>query len=413
MFFKLALESLVDRKGSVTLSLIAMMVSIFLLLSVEHIRFQTKESFASTLYGVDLVVGAKTGDLNLLLYSIFRIGKPTNNISWKSYKKFTSSPKVSWAIPIALGDSHRGYPVLGTNTDYFKYYSYGQNNKLIIAHGTVFESLFDVVLGSEVARKLKLQLGENLTISHGLSEISFMKHDEMPFKIVGILKPTGTPVDHTLHVSLEAIEAIHSDYDFGLKDNKNLILSKTIKDQFLTPQNISAFMVGLKSKITTFQFQREINNYSKEPLLAILPGVVLSELWQMMGLIENTLFLISALVFLSACFGVSAILLSSIRERIKDIQLLRVIGAPPIYVFLLLELEALIITSVSIVLASTLLFSLSYVSQSFLVSKLGINIEKFVLSDLSLFTLAVIIITSLIVALIPAVYAYSKSRQYD
>ena len=210
MFLKLALESLIDRKGSVLLTLIAMMVSIFLLLSVEHIRFQTKESFASTLSGVDLVVGAKTGNLNLLLYSVFRIGKPTNNISWKSFKTFATSPKVNWAIPLALGDSHKGFPVLGTNKDYFKYYSYGQKKKLTFTHGGVFDGLFDVVLGSEVARKLKLKLGENLVVSHGLSEISFVKHDEMPFKIVGILKPTGTPVDHTLHVSLQAIEAIHS-----------------------------------------------------------------------------------------------------------------------------------------------------------------------------------------------------------
>ncbi len=413
MFFKLALESLIDRKGSVLLSLIAMTVSIFLLLSVEHIRFHTKESFASTLSGVDLVVGAKTGDLNLLLYSVFRIGKPTNNISWESFKTFSASSEVNWAIPLALGDSHKGYPVLGTNRDYFNYYSYGQNNKLTFAHGAVFDGLFDVVLGSEVARKLKLKLGEKLIIQHGLSKVSFVKHDEMPFKIVGILNPTGTPVDQTLHVSIEAIEAIHSDYDFAKNDYKNLRPNQTTENQLLIPQNISAFMIGLKSKITTFKFQRAINNYSKEPLLAILPGVVLSELWQIMGLVENTLFLISTLVFLSACFGVSAILLSSIRERIKDIQLLRVIGAPPIYIFLLLELEAFIITFVSIILATTLLFLLSYISQSFLVSNLGINIEKFVLSDLSLLTLAVIITTSLFVGLIPSVYAYSKSRQYD
>ena len=413
MFLKLALESLIDRKGSVLLTLIAMMVSIFLLLSVEHIRFQTKESFASTLSGVDLVVGAKTGNLNLLLYSVFRIGKPTNNISWKSFKTFATSPKVNWAIPLALGDSHKGFPVLGTNKDYFKYYSYGQKKKLTFTHGGVFDGLFDVVLGSEVARKLKLKLGENLVVSHGLSEISFVKHDEMPFKIVGILKPTGTPVDHTLHVSLQAIEAIHSNYDFGSKGDENLTNNQAKEGQLFAPQNISAFMIGLQSKITTFQFQRAINSYSKEPLLAILPGVVLSELWQIMGLVENTLFLISALVFLSACLGVSAILLSSVRERVKDIQLLRVIGATPIYIFLLLELEALIITTVSIVLAIILLFFLSNISQSFLVSKLGINIENFVLSDLSLLTLFIIITTSLFVSLVPAVYAYVKSRRYD
>ena len=413
MFVKLAVKSLIDRKGSITLSLLAMTVSIFVLLSVEHIRFQIKESFSSTLSGVDLVVGAKTGNLNLLLYSVFRIGKPTNNISWKSFKNFSDNPKVNWAIPLALGDSHKGYPVLGTNIDFFKYYSYGQNNKLVFDKGGVFDGLFDVVLGSEVARRLGLQLSEKLVISHGLSEISFIKHDEMPFTIVGVLKPTGTPVDNTLHVSLQAIEAIHSGYDFKQKDLKNHTLNKTLEVKMFAPQNITAFMVSLQSKITTFQFQREINNYSKEPLLAILPGVVLSELWQIMGFVENSLLLISALVFLSACSGVSAILLSSIRERIKDIHLLRVMGAPPIFIFFLLELEALIITFVSVIFAIIMLFIFSHISQSYLVAKLGLNIEKAGFSELSLLTLVIIISTSLIVSLIPALYAYFKGTRKE
>ena len=411
MFIKLALESLFDRKGSIFLSFIAMTVSIFILLSVEHIRFQTKESFSNTLSGVDLVVGAKTGGLNLLLYSVFRIGKPTNNISWQSFKFFANNPKVNWVIPLSLGDSHKGYPVLGTNEDYFKFYSYGGKNKLVFENGGAFVELFDVVIGSEIAEKLKYKLGDDLVISHGISEISFVKHDDTPFKIVGILKPTGTPVDQTLHVSLQAIESIH----YGTKSKKGsgdeLTNQKTSKEEQLAPKGVSAFLIGLKSKITTFQLQREINNYSKEPLLAVLPGVVLSELWQIMGVVENSLLLISILIFLSACLGVSAILLSSIRERIKEIQLLRVIGAPPIFIFFLLELEALIITLFSIVFAIFLLVFAFNFSQSFLVSHIGLNIDKIVFSELSLLTLCIIIFTSLFIALIPAVYAYIKSTK--
>ena len=411
MFIKLAFKSLLDRKGSVLLSLIAMTVSIFVLLSVEHIRFHTKESFSSTLSGVDLVVGAKTGDLNLLLYSIFRIGKPTNNISWHSFKTFAKSPKVNWVVPLSLGDSHKGYPVLGTNNDYFRHYSYGEKNKLIFKKGRVFIELFDVVLGSEIARKLNYQIGDNLVISHGISRISFVTHDDMPFKIVGILNPTGTPVDRTLHVSLRAIEAIHDDVKYNSQDKKDLITEKKTDNQELVPQSISAFMIGLKSKITTFQFQREINNYPNEPLLAVLPGVVLSELWQIMGLVENSLLLISVLIFLSACLGVSAILLSSIRERIREIHLLRAIGASPIFIFMILESEALIITLASIVIAIFLASVALYFGQSFLVSQLGLNIGNTFFSELSLLTLGTITLTSLIVSLVPAVYAYFQSNK--
>jgi len=108
MFFRLAYKSLLNRKGSAILTLMAMTVSVFVLIAVEHIRYQAKESFSNTVSGVDLIVGARTGSLNLLLYSVFRIGTPTNNISWSTYEKIASSKNVKWAIPIALGDSHKG-----------------------------------------------------------------------------------------------------------------------------------------------------------------------------------------------------------------------------------------------------------------------------------------------------------------
>ena len=117
MFFRLAYKSLLDRKGSVLLTLLAISVSIFVLLGIEHIRHQAKESFGNTVSGTDLIVGARTGNLNLLLYSVFRIGNATNNIRWETYEEIASNPSVEWTIPISLGDSHRGYRVMGTSAD--------------------------------------------------------------------------------------------------------------------------------------------------------------------------------------------------------------------------------------------------------------------------------------------------------
>ena len=355
MFSKLALRSLLDRKGSVVLSLLAMTVSIFVLLGVEHIRNQAKESFSNTVSGVDLIVGARTGSLNLLLYSVFRIGTPTNNISWQSYKTISSNPKVKWSIPISLGDSHKGFGVLGTTQDYFTHFSYGKKHRLKFDQGVVFDNVFDVVLGSEVAKKLRYQLGDKLVLSHGIAETSFSLHDDRPFRVAGILSPTGTPVDQTLHVSLEGIEAIHIDWQQGVKKANSTITQSQIENADLKPESITAFMLGLTSRVSTFKVQRDISNYKKEPLLAILPGVALSELWQTMGILEKTLLLVSVLVFVAACLGVSAMLLSSIRERRQEIQLLRAVGAPPGFLFLLIELEALFIAISSIVLASLLL----------------------------------------------------------
>ena len=286
MFIKIAAKSLLSRKGSVLLSLMAMTISIFVLLGVEHIRQQTKENFSSTVSGVDLIVGARTGSLNLLLYSVFRIGSPTNNIRWETYENIASNNKVKWAIPISLGDSHKGYRVLGTSTDYFKHFSYGKQHQLVFANGHAFDQVFDLVLGSEVAKKLGYKLGDKIILAHGIATTSFSMHDDRPFTVTGILEPTGTPVDQTLHVSLQGIEAIHIDWQQGVRTRNSTLTQKELEQATLQPKSITALMLGLKSKIATFQLQRAINKYPKEPLAAILPGVALSELWQMMSILE-------------------------------------------------------------------------------------------------------------------------------
>lgn len=409
MFIKLALKSLLDRKGSVILSLLAMTVSIFVLLGVDHVRHQAKESFSNTVSGTDLIVGARTGSLNLLLYSVFRMGTPTNNISWQSFNTITSDPKVKWAIPLSLGDSHKGYRVLGTNDDYFQYFSYGRQHNLTVEQGKTLEGIFDVVLGAEVAKKLGYKLGDNIVLAHGIAKTSFNLHDDKPFTVAGILAPTGTPVDQTLHVSLEGIEAIHT----NLKITQNIPINSTSNTstlEQLQPQNITAFMLGLESKITTFKIQRDINQYKSEALLAIIPGVALSELWQMMAILEETLFLISILVFVAACLGVSAMLLSSIRERNREIQLLRVIGASPLFLFLLIELEVLFIIIASIILGGGLLTGSLLLSQAYLESHFGLYISMNILSESSLYFIAIIISASILVSAVPSLLSYFKHR---
>ena len=206
MFIKLAMKSLLNRKGSALLTVLAMTISVFVLLAVEHIREQAKQNFANTVSGVDLIVGARTGSLNLLLYSVFRMGEPTNNISWAAYQQIASDPQVKWAVPISLGDSHKGYRVMGTTKAYFKFFSYGDGHALVLDQGHVFNDLLDVVIGYDVAKKLGLALGEKLVLSHGIASTSFSQHDDRPFTVVGILKPTGTPVDQTLPVSISVFE---------------------------------------------------------------------------------------------------------------------------------------------------------------------------------------------------------------
>ena len=409
MFFLLASKSLLNRKGSVFLTIIAMSVSIFVLLGVEHIRNQTKKNFQSTVSGVDLIVGARTGSLNLLLYSVFRIGAPTNNLGWDSYESIASDQAVKWSIPISLGDSHKGYRVIGTTEDYFTHFSYGAQKRLQFTSGEPFSRIFDVVLGSAVAEKLQYSIGTNLVLAHGLGKTSFRLHEDKPFRVVGILAPTGTPVDQSLQVSLQGMEAIHNNQRIAQTLQETPINSNQIELKQFQPKTITAVMLGLTSKIATFKIQRKINNFSTEPLTAILPGVALSELWQMMKVIENTLRLVSVLILMSALLGLSAMMLASIRERRHEIYLLRVIGAPPTFLFLLIEVEALLISAISIGSGTLALLAGLLITSDLLTSNYGLNINANIFVQNNLIYAFLIILATLIAAAIPSFTAYKNA----
>lgn len=409
MFIRLASKSLLNRKGSVLLTIMAMSVSIFVLLGVEHIRSQSKQSFNSTVSGVDLIVGARTGSLNLLLYSVFRLGSPTNNIDWETYQHISDNSKIAWSIPIALGDSHKGFRVMGTTTDYFKYFSYGKKRQLSFSQGKPFENVFDVVLGAQVAQKLGYQLGDQIVLAHGLGKTSFSLHSNSPFQVTGILSATGTPIDQTVHVSLQGIEAVHTDLQKDIETHGSALTAKHLSE--LNPKSITAFMLGLTSRMATFGVQRDINNYRKDPLSAILPGVALAELWQMIGLLENTLRLISGLILISALLGLSAMMLASIKEREREIHLLRVIGAPAFFLFLLIQLEALLISFVSMLIGTTSLYLSVFMARDLLSTNFGLHIGLNILSYNNILFLLLVVSATLVVSTIPSFTAFKSANR--
>ena len=409
MLVRLAIASLWNRKGSALLTLLAIAVSVFVLLGVELVRGQAKSSFYNTVSGIDLIVGARTGDINLLLYSVFHLGNATNNISWESYRQIADKPEVAWTIPIALGDSHKGYRVMGTSSDYFQHFRYGQKQPLAFAKGSAFADTFDLVLGSEVAKTLGYTLGDEVVLAHGLGRTSFSKHSDKPFTVVGILNATGTPVDQTLTVSLEGIEAIHLGWQNGVQLPRHLSAQQSPQHVDLTPESITAFMVGLQSKMATFSLQRQINGFQAEPLLAILPGVTLSQLWQLMSVMENTLRLISALVFFAALLGLAAMLLASIRERQQEIAVMRAIGAPPWFLLLLIEGEATLIALSGFVLASGALTATTALGAPLLAEKFSWFIDYALLAKPAAIVLALLLVSTAVIALIPGISAYRRA----
>lgn len=408
MIFSIAKASLFNRKQSVILTISAIAISLLVLMGVEHIRNEAKSNFSNTVSGTDLIVGARTGEINLLLYAIFHIGNATNNIGWTSYQKIANDPKVKWTIPISLGDSHRGFRVIGTDDNFLKHYRYGQKQNIKIKQGAFFKDLYDVTLGSEVAKKLNYKLGDKIILAHGIGSNTLAKHDDKPFTVTGILAPTATPVDQSLLVSLAAIEAIHVDWQHGTRIPG---LKKQITEADLIPKQITAMMVGLKNKIATFAMQRQINEYRREAIMAILPGVALSELWQMSSALEYVLVLIAYLVLAAALLGMCTMLLSSLSARSRELAILRAAGASPWFIFWLIEIEVLMIILSAIVTAIVALFLALTLGNNFIVEHYGLFIGANFLTLKLLAILGIIAVVALVVGALPALQAYRQSLQ--
>ena len=407
--FSLAWRSLVNRRFTAALTVLSIALSVALLVGVERLRTEARASFANTLSGTDLIVGARSGPVQLLLYSVFRIGDATHNFSWESYQAVAAHPRVAWTVPIALGDSHRGYRVMGTTPAYFEHYRYARDQQLRLEEGAAFDDLYDAVLGAEVAEALGYRLGDAIVVAHGASDVSFARHDDKPFRVAGILARTGTPVDRTVHVSLEAIEAIHVDWQGGAPLPGVRISAEQARAMDLTPKAITAALVGLKSKVATFQVQRYVNEFPHEPLSAVLPGVALTQLWNLIGIAENALLVVSAFVVVVGLSGMLTALLTSLNERRREMAILRSVGARPGQVFGLVMGEAGLLTLLGVVAGMVLLYLMLLVGQPVIEVRFGIHIALGALASREWLMLGGIVLAGCLVGAIPAYRAYRLS----
>ncbi|WAJ38310.1 ABC transporter permease [Pseudomonas sp. GOM7] len=408
---RIALASLANRRFTALLTVFAIALSVCLLLAVERVRTEARASFANTISGTDLIVGARSGSVNLLLYSVFRIGNATNNIRWDSFEHFANHRQVKWAIPISLGDSHRGYRVMGTSTAYFEHYRYARTQPLKLAQGRPFaDDPFEVVLGAEVASALGYGLGQKIVLAHGVSTISLVQHDDKPFTVVGILERTGTPVDRTLHISLAGMEALHIDWQNGMPARGDARISADqARAMDLQPKQITAFMLGLKSKIATFSLQREINEFRGEPLLAILPGVALQELWSLMGTAEQALFVVSLFVVLTGLIGMLTAILTSLNERRREMAILRSVGARPWHIASLLVLEAFALALAGMAFGLALLYLGIAGAQGYVQANYGLYLALSAPSSYEWRLLGGILLAALLMGSVPAWRAYRQS----
>ena len=406
----LLLKSIRSRIIPTSLVTISLMASMVLLLSIERIQQGAEEGFNQSISGVDVIIGPRSSSLELVLYTVFHLGRPTNNITTKTIDDIKIMNDIDWIVPIALGDSHKGFRVIATQSNYFEHIKYSDNQSLTFLKGRAFSELPEVVLGSDVADKLNYSLGSNIQITHGSVEATGNKHDDFSFKASGILNKTGTPIDQAIFVDLKGYELLHLGWKSGKKvfslDNIDL---STIPKEDLNPKTLTAAFVGLKSKLTLFNFSKSIREYPNEAISAVIPGVALSELWSIVGLVDKGFELLSWIIIAISLIAMITLIIASLDNRKQEMTIYRANGASPRFLATMVIYESLVIGLVAIIGAIILVTIVTYFATSQLNLTLGISpsFQWISLGEIKVFS--VILLAGVLSSLIPAVMVFRKN----
>lgn len=215
LILRLALASLKSRKLTTALTVASIALSVTLLVGIETVRAGVRDSFAGTIRGVDLIVGARGGTLQVLLSTVFGIGNASGSVQLRTMERWQQHPAVKWVVPYSLGDSHRGFRVVGTSTEFYERYRFRKDGRLSFSAGRVAQADSEVVVGWDVAERLKYTVGTPVVVTHGLRDIGTSNHEAHPFRVVGVLNRTFTPIDRSVYVTLEGIEAMHGEGEYG------------------------------------------------------------------------------------------------------------------------------------------------------------------------------------------------------
>ena len=448
--FTLVIQSLLNRWLSCLLIILTLAFSISLFFTVSRIQESVKSSFQNTVSGVDSVVAARGGNLQILLNSVFLIGEPNSTIRWSTFKDITDNNKMNWAVPISLGDSHKGYRVIGTTNNYFKEIKYSSGKNIEFLSGNSFNDVFDVVLGNAVANKLKYNLGAEIIITHGLSDVGEVhtfhsekenhsdhtdhddhakheehddhsdhadhddhakheghNHENLGFKVTGILKPTGTPIDNAVYVSLAGIEAMHTGW---IGNQKVIDVSiEQIMQSELKPKTISAIFVSLKNRTQVFQFQRDVLNYKEEAISSVMPGITLSRLWALTGNVDKAFKIITFFIIIIALLGMIAMTIAGLNGRRREMAILRSVGASPTNIVSLLLVESIIISLISCAIGYILMIVIFSIGKDYLQNNYGIFINSFSIKNYDLQMIISIICAALIATIVPAIQIYKNT----
>lgn len=296
------------------------LASITLVLLVNH---QIQQAFARDLAGIDVVVGAKGSPLQLILSGVFQIDTPTGNVPLADVQALQTNPQVAKLIPISMGDSFKGYRIIGTTPDYVSHYAG------VMASGALWQAPMQAVLGARVARDTGLRVGDSFVGSHGLGGGGHA-HGQTPYTVTGVLAPSGSVMDRLILTPTESVWRVH-EKDTALDAADQKILEEE--------REVTLALIQYRSPLAAVTFPRFINTTTD--MQAAAPAVEISRLLGLIGIGADVLRAFAGVLLLTAGLGVFIALWSAVRERRADLALLRMLGAAPRQLAALLWCEAL------------------------------------------------------------------------
>ena len=444
--FGFALRSLWNRRFVAALTVLAIALSVALILGVERLRTEARDSFTNSASGIDLIVAPRGNDVQILLATVFGVGTTGTGLAWETYELVEDLPQVEWSVPVQMGDNHRGYPVIGTTETYFERFRHSGGRPLSLAAGQAFDDAMaeSAVVGAEVAARFGYRPGTVIVNAHGAGAVSFDLHDDAPFTITGVLAPTGTAVDRMVFVSLEGFDEIHaartpppsdpfdmgegSDGHEGEEGVAGDVGGHEVEDanaddehdhtgedhgsrdahddERHEPAAINAIYVGLTDRAAVLGIQRILAEMGTDAVSAVIPAVALTELWAITGTAERAMQLMAWAVALAGMTGMVVMLSATLEARRREFAILRSVGATPARIFTLIVTEAALLVAAGLAGGLLLLALAARLSEPLLAARFGLALNAGPAGVREVVLLVTIFAAGLAASLVPALRVY-------
>ena len=363
--FSLSIKNVFAKPLSSLLSVLLFGFGVAIIVSILLTSTFLKNEISKNAQGIDLVVGAKGSPLQIILASIFHIDFPTGNISLKDADDLTKNRLIKSAIPLSLGDSHKGYRIVGTSAAYADLY------EAQIAQGEWFGEEMTATVGATVAKNLGISLGDELESAHGLAE-GGDTHDEHPIKVTGIMKPTGSVIDQLILVSIQSVWAVHGghgehNHEEGSDAHDVVVLERLgieVTKEQLEEEEVTSLLVQYRSPMAAVQLPRIVNGTSN--LQAASPPYETARLFNIIGVGVDVVNVLGLVIIILSATSVFIALINSLKERKYELAIMRSMGASQMKIFLLILTEGIVLT----IIGSLCGFGLAHLGFGILVSSM-------------------------------------------